>query len=476
MTDLIIIGGSDAAISAALRAKEIDPAIRPTMVVADRYPNFSICGLPFFLSGEVQQWQDLAHRTQSEIERHGINLLLAHKATVIHPEERFISVEDRQGRILQLNYDELIIATGARSAPPPIQGLDQPGVFMLRWMDDSLAMNTFLEEYAPRNIIIIGAGYIGLEMADAMTLRGLQVTLLEAAPNVLTTIDADMGEMVRTTLEKRDIRVHTGIQIRTIIRQGATLQVSDNHGFKQTADMVLVATGCRPETELAKACHIQTGIADAIRVTRTMQTSQANIFAAGDCVETWHKLLAANTYLPLGTTAHKQGRVAGENAAGGKAEFMGALGTQAVKVFDLVAARTGLTATEAQKAGFEAVSADCHTWDHKHYYPGATPIWVRITGDRQTGHLLGAQIIGTYGAEIAKRIDVMATAIYHEMKVKDLNSLDLSYTPPLSSPWDPVQMAAQQWQRQFPAKSGRQRTTYRKEMAPLRAAAPLFQK
>lgn len=476
MTDLLIVGGSDAGISAALRAKEIDPAICPTVVVADRYPNFSICGLPFFLSGEVKRWQDLAHRTQNDIEQQGINLLLAHHATAINPEERFVSVEDTRGRILQLNYDKLIIATGAEPTLPSIQGLNQTGVFTLRWMDDCLALNTYIETHTPKQMVIIGAGYIGMEMADAMAVRGLEVTLVEAADSVLTTLDQDLGGVVQNELEDNNIRVHTGIHVHTVTRQGSVLLVSGSDGFRKRVDMVLVATGSRPQTALAKSCGIKTGLNDAIRVTRKMETSLAHIFAAGDCVETWHRLLATGTYLPLGSTSHKQGRVAGENAAGGNSEFLGTLGTQVVKVFNLIAARTGLSTTEARAAGFEAVCTDSETWDHKRYYPGASPILIRITADRQSHHLLGAQIIGRYGAEISKRIDVLATAIHLEMKIEEMNHLDLSYTPPLSSPWDPVQMAAQQWLAQNHRQEGSPSNPSGRSTAAVHAKAPLFSK
>ena len=211
------------------------------------------------------------------------------------------------------------------------------------------------------------------------------------------------------------------------------------------ADMVLVATGVRPETTLAASAGVELGRWGAIRVNKAMETNVPHIYAAGDCVETWHHVLDQYVYLPLGSTAHKQGRVAGENAAGGHREFAGTLGTQAVKVFDLVAARTGLRDAEAAAAGFDPLTVEIETWDHKVYYPGATRMHVRITGDRQTGRLLGAQIVGHRGAEVSKRVDVFATALFHKMKIDALNDVDLSYTPPLSSPWDPVQMSAQAW-------------------------------
>ena len=212
--------------------------------------------------------------------------------------------------------------------------------------------------------------------------------------------------------------------------------------------MILVATGARPEAELARDAGILLGENGAIRVSPAMETNVPDIYAAGDCVETRHRLIKRPVYMPLGTTAHKQGRVAGENVVGGRAEFQGSLGTQVVKIFELVVARTGLRDQEAIGEGFEPLTVQSESWDHKVYYPGAKKVRIRITGDRGTHRLLGAQIVGSYGAEVAKRIDVFATALYQEMRVEDLNHLDLSYTPPLSSPWDPVQLAAQAWTKE----------------------------
>jgi NADPH-dependent 2,4-dienoyl-CoA reductase/sulfur reductase-like enzyme len=207
----------------------------------------------------------------------------------------------------------------------------------------------------------------------------------------------------------------------------------------------LVATGVEPQTGLAAEAGAATGIKGALKVDRHLRTSLPDVLAAGDCVETWHRLSAAYTYLPLGTTAHKQGRIAGENALGGQATFPGSLGTQAVKIFGLVAARTGFKDQEALDAGFKPFTVKHESRDRKSYYPGAATIIIRLTGDRESGRLLGAQIVGPYGAEISKRIDIIAAALYAGLKIEQLLDIDLSYTPPLSSPWDPVQETAQLW-------------------------------
>jgi NADPH-dependent 2,4-dienoyl-CoA reductase/sulfur reductase-like enzyme len=446
-TRLVIIGGSDAGISADLRAKEMDQECVVTIVVADRFPNYSICGLPFYLSGEVQDWHTLAHRTIEEITGAGIALVLGAVVQDVDAAGHRVSIIDADGQGRSLHYDRLVIAMGATAVHPPLVGLDLPGVYRLRFMADAFAVHQHLEARAPRSALIIGGGYIGMEMADALTRRGLAVTVAEHGASVLKTIDTSFGSLISAELVRHGVRVETGVRIERIDREGTQLRVVRSNAFQTTADLVLVAVGVEPRSDLAPAAGIEVGERGAIRVTRRMETNLPAIYAAGDCVETWHHLLGRPTYLPLGTTAHKQGRIAGENAVGGTREFAGTLGTQVVKVFDLVVARTGLRDDEAAQAGFDPFTVEVTTWDHKVYYPGAHEVRIRVTGDRETGRLLGAQMIGHVHAEMAKRIDVVATALFHDMRVEELNDLDLSYTPPVSSPWDPVQMSAQAWTR-----------------------------
>lgn len=445
MSHLVIVGGSDAGISAALRARELNTSTRVTLLLEDAFPNYSICGLPFYLSGEVPDYHQLAHRTREEITHAGIGLLLNHTAQAVDPREHRVTALDRTGQAQQITYDRLLLATGARSRRPRINGLDLPGVFLLHSMEDSLQMHHYLSTHSVRSALIVGGGYIGLEMADALTLRGLSVTLVGHGSSILKTIEPELGTLVRTELEHHGVVVETGIGVQQIVPEEGRLWVTGTEEFAAHADLVLVATGVEPRTELAQALQIETGIQGAIRVNRKMRTSISDIFAAGDCVETWHRVLQRPTYLPLGTTAHKQGRIAGENAVGGKRLFAGTLGTQVVKVFDLAIARTGLLEREAREAGFAPHTVEGTYWDHKVYYPGAKAVHMRLTGDRTTGRLLGAQLVGPVQTEIAKRIDSLATALFHEMTVEALSDLDLSYTPPLGSPWDLVQMCAQDW-------------------------------
>ncbi len=448
MNRLLILGGSDAGTSAALRAREMDSTAEVTVVLADRFPNYSICGLPFYLSGEVPDWHWLAHRTAEDITREGIHLLLDTMAQAIDPANHLVTVADKGGQARELGYDRLVIATGAVPVRPHIAGLDLPGVYLLRSMEDSFAVHACLETHTPRSAVIVGGGYLGVEMADAFVHRGLSVTVVEHGASVLKTVDASLGRFVSAELRRHGVKVVTHVAVERIAQAGTQLHVMGSEGFSATADLVLVAVSVQPQTEVAQSADIATGERQAIRVTCAMETNVPDIYAAGDCVETWHHLLKAPTYLPLGTTAHKQGRIAGENAVGGHREFAGSLGTQVVKVFDVAVARTGLRDAEAVNAGFDPLTVESMTWDHKVYYPGAHELHIRVTGDRKTGRLLGAQMIGHWQAEVAKRIDIFATALFHGICIDELNDLDLSYTPPVSSPWDPVQMSAQAWVKQ----------------------------
>ena len=335
---LVVIGGSDAGISAGLRAKELSPDTEVALILADRYPNFSICGLPFYLSGEVDNWKTLAHRTADEIEKKGIRLFPEHRVTAVVPGRKHVLAADAEGRGTTFPYDRLVIATGGASVVPKLPGIDLPGVFSLRWMADGFAIQKYLAARRPASIVIIGAGYIGMEMADAMTRRGLAVTVVEFLPSVLTTFDPALGGIVRAELERHGVRVFNGFAVERIESAGNRLSVRSVAAEEIAADMVLVAVGSRPETALARSARIETGVKGAICVNRRMETGVPDVYAAGDCAETYHRLLGKNTYLPLGTTAHKQGRIAGENAVGGNREYHGTLGTQSVKIFDLVAA------------------------------------------------------------------------------------------------------------------------------------------
>ena len=432
-------------------------------MVADAYPNFSICGIPYYISGEVTHWRNLAHRTYADLEDTGMKLRLDTLATSIDVGGSRLAVREQDGGESLIDYDELVVGTGAVPVRPPIEGLDtlgiDDGVHLLHSMGDTFALTASIDRIKPTTALIVGAGYVGLEMAEGLTARGIAVSQVEMLPEVLPTVDPELGALVNAELDRHGVAVHTRSTVTRISRAAngsCRLHVDglgpDEEALGWDVDLVLVVVGVRPDTDLLVAAGAQVGARGAVVVDESMATGLPHVWAAGDCVVTHHRLLGV-TYLPLGTTAHKQGRVAGENALGGKARFAGSLGTQVVKVFDLVAARTGLREHEAVAAGYSPLTTQASPDDHKAYYPGAQPINIRITGDAATGKLLGAQLIGPKGTETAKRADTYATALFHNMTVDGMSELDLSYTPPLGSPWDAVQMATQAWVRdhQLPA-------------------------
>jgi NADPH-dependent 2,4-dienoyl-CoA reductase/sulfur reductase-like enzyme len=441
---LLVVGGSDAGIAAGLRAREVDPATDVHMIVADAHPNFSICGLPYYLSGEVSDWRTLAHRSRNEIEAAGIRLRLNERAVSIDATRKCVVTQQQGGLTQTHSYDRLIVATGAVPIRPRIEGINLPNVFFLHTMEESFALYRRLEEGA-QSAVIVGGGYIGLEMADALRHRGLRVTVIEKLNALMRTVDRSIAERLESLLRAHDVTLRTGTAVTSIVENGGRLCVQCNNGFSAAGDLVLVVVGVRPQSDVAASGGLRTDERGAIVVDRAMRTNVPDVWAAGDCVVTYHSLLERNLYLPLGTTSHKQGRIAGENAAGGERSFGGTLGTQSVKLFDRVVAATGVREEDAHLHGFDAFAAEIATHDHKVYYPGATEMVVRLVGDLRSGALLGGQIIGAYGREISKRIDTVATALYHRMNVGELNELDMSYTPPLSSPWDPIQIAAQSW-------------------------------
>lgn len=383
---IVAIGGSDAGISAALRARELDPTAQVSVVVADAYPNFSICGIPYYVSGEVGHWTDLAHRTHADLEATGMTLRLDTRVTTIDVAGRRVAVTNPDRTTGFIDYDELIVGTGAVPVVPPIDGLSgdnalgaADGVHLLHSMGDTFALTESLDRIQPATVLTVGAGYVGLEMAEGFTARGIAVTQVERLPEVLPTVDEELGALVHAGLERHGVSVHTSTTVTRITRTTsgpARLRVdgvgAGDEPMTWDVDVALVVVGVRPDTDLLVNAGARTGPGGAVVVEETMATGLAHVWAAGDCVTTHHRLLGP-TYLPLGTTAHKQGRVAGENALGGNARFAGSLGTQVVKVFDLVAARTGLREHEATAAGHAPVSTTSTPDDHKAYYPARSP-------------------------------------------------------------------------------------------------------
>ncbi len=454
---LVAVGGSDAGLSAALRAREIAPGADVTVISAAPVSGFSTSGIPFFLSGEVPDAESLDDQLASSISSSGVDVLLESTVQSVDVHARRVSIVDSKAKESSLPYDELILATGAVPDVPSIDGLagddrvgPEDGVHVVRSVGDTLAVAKTLSKFQPETAVIVGAGYAGVELAEALALRGLSVTLMESRPEVLPVVDRAIGSLVRAQIEERGIEVLTGTMARTVAatgREEGRFRIQAMRGenvLARRADIILLATGSVPNSALARSLGAALGASGAVAVDKEMRTSVPHVFAAGDCAVTRHRLLG-EVYLPYGTTAHKQGRVAGENAAGGTRSFGGTLGTQVVKVFDHAVGRTGLIKDQAIAAGFEASSVRVDTGDRSSYYPGSRRLTVILTADHRSRRVLGAQFFGHVRSEIASRVDVAAAAIFNGMTVDQMEDLDLSYTPPLGQVWNPLVLAARGW-------------------------------
>jgi NADPH-dependent 2,4-dienoyl-CoA reductase/sulfur reductase-like enzyme len=444
---LLVVGGDAAGMSAASQARRRRSVDELEIVAFERgnYASYSACGLPYLVADHMHDPNELIARTPEEHRENGVDLRMRHEVVGIDTKARTITVRDLDADTERKEaFDQLVIATGASPARPKLPGADADGVHGIQTIGDGVALRTHVDEHlhANQRAVVVGGGYIGLEMAEALHERRMPVTVLDANEQpMLGPLDPDMGALVADGIRG------LGIELRTETRVEGFETDTNNHvravvagGQTFPADIVVLGTGVRPNVALASDAGITIGPTGAIATDARMATNVEGIWAAGDCVETRHRVTGRPVYVPLGTHANKQGRVVGENATGGSAEFLGVVGTAITKICAYEVARTGLTEREAAEAGFDAVTAKIDSTTRAHYYPGAQPITVKVVAQRGTGRLLGAQIIGREGA--AKRIDVLATALWNEMPVAEIAQLDLGYAPPFSPVWDSVLIAA----------------------------------
>ena len=448
---LIVVGGVAAGLSAASQARRVNPQLE--IIVYEKGPDisYSACGLPYFISGAVVQADDLrVYSPEFFRERRNIQVLIHHDVRELSTSRHRVTVAAPGGGLLEVHYDHLVLATGAEPARPEIAGIGLPGVFHVNDLQSTLALHRFLEAEHPRKAAIIGGGYIGLEMAEALVTKGIEVTLVERSTTLFESVDEEISAIVDQELSARDVKAIRGATVTALLAGGGgqvqrvVWQGDDSSGAE--ADFVVLATGVRPRTRLAVEAGIQLGPTGAITVNEYMETSAAGVFAAGDCAESFHRVSERPTYVPLGTTANKQGRVAGHNAGGIRARFHGIVGTAALKVFSLEVARTGLSLAEARAAGFRPRHAIARAASRARYL-GGKDLTVMLVADPDSGRLLGAQMAGPEG--VAKRIDVFATALEARMTVEQIARLDLSYSPPFAPVWDPVLIGAQEMLREL---------------------------
>lgn len=428
---LVVVGGGAAGMSAASAARRTDPELAITVLESGPFPSYGVCGIPYYLSGVVPDAQSLVSYP-AEVFRMRRRIDLRLETPVDSIDLLGQEVTTAAGEVIE--FDRLVFALGARPIVPSIPGVDHPRVVTIRRLDEAIALRAILGEI--RRAVVVGAGYIGLEMAESLCASGIQVTVVDRLPRVMSTLDADVAAIVEQEVSQHADLILSSALV-AIHSRGDELTVELEDRSIDT-DLVVLALGVRPHTELiAGQAQMTTG--GALIVDSTMQTSVPCVFAAGDCVALEHRVLRAPAYVPLGPAANKTGRVAGTVVAGGSATFGGIVGTAVVKVFDLTVAHTGLTLSEARAAGLSAIATDITAKSRAKYYPGTEPLRVRLV-HTAVGQLLGAQLVGRDG--VAQRIDIIATALHAGMTVDDLASLDLAYAPPFSPVYDPITQAA----------------------------------
>ncbi len=434
---LLIIGGVAGGATAAARARRLSETAEITVLERGPYVSYANCGLPYFISRDIEKRSELLLQTPEGFDaRYRVQVQLRTEALEIDRAGKRVRAVGPGGE-KWLPYDKLILAQGGSPILPSLPGADAPHVFKLWTVPDMDRLHSFIEEAKPRHAVVVGGGFIGLEMAEAFRSRGLETTVVELLPTVMSTMDREFGAQVAGELAAHGVQVITGAGVKAVLAD-MTVELTD--GRKLPADLILFSVGVRPELTLAKSAGLELGPAGGLLVDDRLQTSDPDIYAAGDMVEIAHRVSGKKVRIPLAGPANRQGRIAATNALGGSMRYGGASGTSVVKIFEATAAATGLTERAAREAGFDVGVAVIHKGHHAGYYPGAEELSLKLVYDRKTARLLGAQAFGHGGVE--KRIDVLATALHGKLTIHDLAELDLAYAPPYSSANDPVNLAA----------------------------------
>lgn len=437
---IVIVGGVAAGMSAAARARRQNKDADVVVFERGEFISYGACGLPYVIGEKVRSFEALIVRTPEQMREQGVDVRTGHAVLDVEARAQTVTVRRPNGESVTEPYDRLLLATGALPASPPWEGLNWSGVHVLRNIPDGRAIEASVQ--GARQACIIGGGYIGIELAEAFRERGLNVVMLERLPEVAGhMLDAPYQQRVREALEQGGVDVRTGVTVQGLRgHDGRVTGVQTDQGDVE-ADLVVVAVGVRANTHLARAAGVELGETGAVAVNERQETSVEGIYAAGDNTESLHLVSGHRVHVPLALAANRMGRVAGVNMAGGSANFPGIVGTGIFKAFDLGVARTGLTQDEAERLGLRAVSVDLTSHERSHYYRGVQDIHVRLTAEKGSGRLLGAQLASEHTAAV-KRVDVVAALLPQRATVQDLFEADLAYAPPFSTTWDVLLAAA----------------------------------
>ena len=433
---IIIVGGVAGGASAAAKARRVDENAEIHVFERGPYISFANCGLPYFIAGEIDDRAKLVIMTPEKFwERSRVHAHVNHEVLAINRAAKTIRVRDAHGADREVAYDKLVLSQGAKPLVPPIPGVELPHVFTLRDIPDMDRIVKFVDEQKPKRAVVIGGGFIGLEMAEAFHHRGLHVTIVERNPHILPLLDRDLATHLQNQIRRADFDFKADATAVKFTADG--VEFAD--GSRLAADLILLSVGVKAEVELAKSAGLEIGATGGVKTNGRMESSDPNIYAVGDAAETTHALTGARARIALAGPANRQGRIAGANAAGARMVYPGALGTSIVRVLNMTVGFTGLNSAQAAKTGFTFFTSLTRDPSHAHYYPGAKPVLIKVVAEEGTGRLLGAQVLGERGVD--KRVDVLATAIAAKMSVFDLETLDLAYSPPFGSANDPINTA-----------------------------------
>ena len=438
----VIIGGDAAGMSAASRAKRKDPDIEVLVLEQTHDVSYSACGMPYNIADPERDMEKLVVRkAEVFIEKNKINLLTGHRVTAIDRSAKKVSGITLGKEPFSFDYDKLFIATGASPVIPDLPGFDNPRVMALKSLEQGKQIKSYIRENNIRQAVIIGMGYIALEMCEAFVKRGIKTSMVKPRPVFLPWLSSDLADVIYQALIKKGVDIYSGHSIQEIKPFDSGVKVvCENLTLK--ADMVLVASGVKPCSEMAKAAGLDLGISNSIAVDRYLKTSDKDIYAAGDCADAYHTVTDQKCWIPLALRANRAGWAVADNVTGTQTRLQGIAGTSVFKVFSLEVARSGLNFKEAADAGFDPVENSVKTRSRAHGQPGSTPIYINMVADKKTGRLLGTQMVGNEG--VAHRINAVAVALHNKMTVEDFSQTDLAYAPPFGPVWDPLLTAANQ--------------------------------
>ena len=438
---IVIVGGVAGGATAAARIRRLDEQAEIVVFERSGFVSYANCGLPYYIGEVIDDPEDLTLQTpESFFSRFRVHMKVHHEVTAIHPDQKSVSVKDLEtGAVFEESYDKLLLSPGAKPVIPDLPGIDSSKLFTLRTVEDTYRIKEFVDQNKPKSAVIVGGGFIGLEMAENLRHLGMEVTIVQRPKQLMNPFDSDMASFIHSEVRKHGVKLMLGHTVEGFAEQDGGVNVLLKDFAPLHADMVVLAIGVTPESTLAKEAGLALGIKGSILVNDRMETSVPDIYAVGDAVQVKHFVTEQDTLIALAGPANKQGRIAADNICGGDSHYLGSQGSSVIKVFDMTAASTGINETNAKKAGISVDTVILSPMSHAGYYPGGKVMTMKVVFEKETYRLLGAQIVGYDGVD--KRIDVLATAIHAGMNATELKNLDLAYAPPYSSAKDPVNMA-----------------------------------